>query len=65
MNPANRKLWGRLNDEADRFHDLSKEAALKTITGKPEDRESQAQKAREHLLRAETFREAAAIAAKP
>jgi hypothetical protein len=50
-----------LLEESDRFRALAKEAALKTITGDPKDRADQEHKAREHLLRAETYKDAATL----
>ena len=50
-----------LTTESGRYRALAKEAALKTIIGDPKDRAGHERKAREHLLRAETYKDAAAI----
>ena len=52
-----------LRAEADRFTALAKEAALRFVHAETYSQESSAARAqcREHLLRAETFRAAAAL----
>lgn len=52
----------RLDAEANRYRDLAKDLALGTLIEPNPEKE---RKAREHLLRAETFKAAAALLVQP
>lgn len=58
--PTPEKIAKRLTAEAERYHALAGEEALKALDSIGD---APAQLARKHLLRAETFKAAAAIAA--
>lgn len=56
----------RLNSEAARYTEIAKTLALQCLTDPyAPDVEAKKRKAQSHALRAETFKEAAAIAAQP